>query len=323
MKKIYLSAALLSSFLLTSACTNNNPVEKSNNLKKASDHTSKVEQISLNDSFYKKLNDVKIEHIHGIGYVGNIKGLTIATHSGLNIYSDGKWYTTSKNLNDYMGFQATSDGFYSSGHPDPKSNLKNPFGIVRSLDGNKTLEKIGFYGETDFHNLSVGYNSKAIFLYNEEKNSKLGTGFYFSNDLGKSWKNVKGSGLPDTLTSFSIHPDDPNEIAMNSQEGIYYSTNGGESFSRITPTLNITSSVLLKDSIIYSYIKDNQSYLEELDFSSKNTRSIPIPYLNAKNMIMYIAIDQKNSNNISIATMESNVYSSNNFGKEWLEIVKH
>lgn len=318
MKRIYLSAAILSAVLLVGACSKNQP----NELKKASNNSKKEEQVSLNTSFYKQLNDVKIDHIHGLGYTGNIKGITIATHSGLNIYSEGKWYTTSKNLNDYMGFQATSDGFYSSGHPEPNSNLKNPFGIVRSLDGNQTLETIDFYGETDFHNLAVGYNSKAIFLYNQEKNSKLGTGFYYSNDLGKNWINVQGSGLPDTLTSFSIHPDEPNIIAMNSQEGIYLSTNKGESFKRITNELNITSSILLKNKIVYSYVKDNKSFLEELDLSSNKTRILPIPSLDEKNMIMYIAIDQNNPSNISIATMESNVYTSNNFGGKWLELVK-
>lgn len=322
MKRIYQSAVILSAVLLVGACSNNDTKNQSKELKKASNNPKKVAQVSLNSSFYKQLNDVKIEHIHGIGYIGNIKGLTIATHSGLNIYSEENWYAPSKNHNDYMGFQATSDGFYSSGHPDSNSKLKNPFGIVRSLDGNKTLETIDFYGETDFHNLAVGYNSKAIFLFNQEKNSKLGTGFYYSNDFGKNWINVKGSGLPDTLTSFSIHPDDPKTIVMNTQEGIYLSTDNGESFKQITTSLNITSSTLLKDRIVYSYIKENKSYLEEVNLISNKNNVISIPKLDAKDMIMYIAIDQNNPNGISIATMESNVYTSNNFGETWIEIVK-
>ncbi len=323
MEKIYLSTAIFSAILLAGACSNNYTNNQSNDLKKAINKPKKVEQISLNESSYKKLSEVKIDHIHGVGYTGNINGLTIATHSGLNIYSEGKWYATKKNHNDYMGFQATSDGFYSSGHPDPNSNLKNPFGIVRSLDGNKTLETVDFYGETDFHNLSVGYNSKAIFLYNQEKNSKLGTGFYYSNDLGKNWTNVQGSGLPDTLTSFSIHPDDPKTIALNSGEGIYLSTDKGESFKRITNKYNITSSTLLKDRIIYSYINENKSYLAELNLSTNKTNNISIQKLDVKDIIMYIAIDQNNPNNISIATMESEVYTSTDFGETWLEIVKH
>src|SRR2546429_5088264 len=51
----------------------------------------------------------------------------------------------------YMGFAATAQGAYSSGHPAPESGLTNPFGLIRSRDGGKTWDKLGLEGESDFH----------------------------------------------------------------------------------------------------------------------------------------------------------------------------
>lgn len=86
--------------------------------------------------------DGSIDHVHGIGYVGNDNGLYLATHTGLKMYRDGEWLETTKNLNDYMGFNAVDKGFYTSGHPGEDSDLPNPIGIQRSFDGGKTLESL-------------------------------------------------------------------------------------------------------------------------------------------------------------------------------------
>lgn len=75
------------------------------------------------------------------------------------------------------GLSSNENGFFASGHPEPGANLKNPLGLMKSSDGGNTLEKLAFYGESDFHNLAVGYNTEAIYLYNERPNSKLQQGF--------------------------------------------------------------------------------------------------------------------------------------------------
>ena len=59
----------------------------------------------------------KIEHVHGMGYAGGDDGLYLATHGGLKIFRDGGWHETTRNYNDYMGFNAVDEGFYTSGHP--------------------------------------------------------------------------------------------------------------------------------------------------------------------------------------------------------------
>src|SRR5690625_2527966 len=97
-----------------------------------------------NDETYEVTNKGEIDHIHEMGYAGNDSGLYYASHRRLKIYRDNKWFKTTTNLNDYMGFAAVDKGFYSSGHPGEDSNLPNPIGLQRSFDGGKTLKKISF-----------------------------------------------------------------------------------------------------------------------------------------------------------------------------------
>ena len=73
-----------------------------------------------------------------------MSGVSIATHSGIKVYQNGKWLEAKTGLHDYMGFQATKNGFFASGHPEPGANLKNPLGLMKSSDGGNTLEKLAF-----------------------------------------------------------------------------------------------------------------------------------------------------------------------------------
>ena len=131
--------------------------------------SSKTEQVPKKDgavasnSFFEPF-DGKIEHIHGLGYAGNQNAPFFASHDGIKVFEDGKWYKTKEENNDYMGFNATKNGFYASGHPGEDSELPNPFGIKRSFDNGQTLENLALEGETDFHAMGVGFEKNVIFV---------------------------------------------------------------------------------------------------------------------------------------------------------------
>lgn len=58
---------------------------------------------------------------------------------------------------------------------------------MKSTDGGKTLQKLGFEGESDFHLMSVGYTRHAIYLLNPGQNAKLAPGMHYSLDDGATW----------------------------------------------------------------------------------------------------------------------------------------
>ncbi|QWH17234.1 VPS10, VPS10 domain protein [Bacillus mycoides] len=317
--KHYVGLAITSLFIIT-GCSNNvetAPVKKET---VQSQPKNKETATAVPSSFYKEIISGKIEHIHGIGYAGNMPGVSIATHSGIKVYQNGKWFETTTELHDYMGFQATKNGFFASGHPEPGANLKNPLGLMKSSDGGNTLEKLAFYGESDFHNLAVGYNTEAIYLYNERPNSKLQQGFYFSTNNGQEWKNSKLKGLSSTIHSFSVHPDQSSVVVVSAKDGVYLSTDYGNTFEIFSTSLESTAVTLSNEDVIYAPI--NKQIVTKKSIATNEETNIQTPPLDPKDAIMYISQNPQNSAEIVFATMKANVFLSTDEGKTWKQITK-
>src|SRR5207253_9452982 len=75
---------------------------------------------------------VTLMHVHGLAFSADGQQLMIPSHEGLAIYSAGRWSKAAGPQHDYMGFAATRQRLYSSGHPAPESGLQNPFEIGRA-----------------------------------------------------------------------------------------------------------------------------------------------------------------------------------------------
>ena len=87
---------------------------------------------------------VTLVHVHGLAYSVDGERLMIPSHHGLAVYENGKWSKAPGPQHDYMGFSATANYIYSSGHPAPGAGLVNPFGLLRSRDGAKTSRRHSF-----------------------------------------------------------------------------------------------------------------------------------------------------------------------------------
>ncbi|RFB72280.1 F510_1955 family glycosylhydrolase [Bacillus sp. AW] len=320
MKQYVARGLAITSLLIITGCSSNAetaPVKKET---VQSQPKNKETATAVPSNFYKEITSGKIAHIHGIGYAGNMPGISIATHSGIKVYQNGKWFETTTQLHDYMGFQATKNGFFASGHPEPGANLKNPLGLMKSSDGGNTLEKLAFYGESDFHNLAVGYNTEAIYLYNERPNSKLQQGFYFSTNNGQDWKNSKLKGLSSTIHSFSIHPDQASVVAVSAKDGVYLSTDYGNTFELLSTSLESTAVTLSNEDVIYAPI--NKQIITKKSIATNEETNIQTPSLDAKDAIMYISQNPQNSAEIVFATLKANVFLSTDEGKTWKQITK-
>ncbi|WP_064092993.1 F510_1955 family glycosylhydrolase [Rossellomorea aquimaris] len=271
---------------------------------------------------FNAVEDAIIDHIHGIGYPNNKEELYIATHDGLMKYKDSTWYEANSQKHDYMGFQPYKDGFYSSGHPEGGSDLENPLGLVKSTDGGKSLDKLAFYGETDFHYLGVGYQSKAIYVINQEPNSKLETGLYHSMDEGESFQKSDMKGFNSTsIGNIAVHPSNKDMLAISSKDGVFLSKDSGNSFKKVENT-TVTTSIHLKEKKgLIASIEDGQIQLYELNLESEQIQPYPTPALSQDNPVMYISSNPTNSDEWTIVTYENDIYTTTDNGGTWDEIV--
>jgi len=272
------------------------------------------------DNAFEVPFDGTMDHVHGLGYAGNDDGLYFASHTGLKIYRDDQWFETSKNFNDYMGFAAVDKGFYSSGHPGTDSKLPNPIGLQQSFDGGKTLKKIDFEGESDFHVMAVGYNSHDVILLNEQKNSKLGVGIYLSEDSGESWTEVTASGLDGDILSFSIHPSNSEYIAAATNSGIYLSSDKGESFTLISEGEAVGTAVFFNEENLYFASYETNPKFVKYKIDNGETEKMNLPELYDDGPV-FITQSPKDTNQLAIYTIKGQAYVSSDYSETWEQIL--
>jgi photosystem II stability/assembly factor-like uncharacterized protein/predicted small secreted protein len=165
----------------------------------------------------------ELEHIHGLGLDPGSGSLYVATHYGLFRAAEGqtKLQRVGESRQDVMGFSVVGPRrFIGSGHPDPSQNLPPNLGLIESRDGGETWKNVSLLGEADFHVLrSAG---SQIYGFNS------GTGeLMVSTDGGREWaRRTPPAGMFD----LAIDPTDVRRIVTSTEDGIFVSTDAGETW---------------------------------------------------------------------------------------------
>ncbi|WP_050182596.1 F510_1955 family glycosylhydrolase [Domibacillus robiginosus] len=260
---------------------------------------------------------VSFDHIHGMGYTGDGNSLVIPAHDGLRIYEKGSWRNSENEPNDYMGFSMTNDGFFSSGHPAQGSDLKNPFGVVKSDNFGSKIEPLALYGEIDFHGMAAGYNSKAIYIMNPQPNSVMeSAGLYFSTDEAKSWNSSNAENVTGSASAIAVHPENEKMLALGTDKGAFLSTDNGNIFNQASKEPVSALTYTFNEKILVGSMGE-KAKLTILDLKSLEPKELPIPSSNEGEFISFIAVNPKDNNVITYSTSENNIYQSNNGGDTW------
>lgn len=327
--KKWLLVALTATGLALSGCSGEDENEKA---KPSEGNTQIDDQENEKDTenteqtgtdFIVKAAPQTIDHIHGIGYPGNDEGLYVASHHGIKIHKAGAWLETSGENHDYMGFQATKDGYYASGHPEKGSPLKNPLGLIKSTDKGQSLQKIAFYGESDFHFLSASFQDKVLYLINEEPNSKLERGVYVSKDAAKTWKPVELNGLEsNSLGMIASHPEKGGTFAMATREGAFFTVDYGKTMKKTGNYEMVTAAAFSKESLYITPVVHEKIKLLKLNAENfEQAEELPIPFLKYDNPITYLAADPKQEGRIAFITILNDLYESEDGGQTWKQLL--
>lgn len=266
---------------------------------------------------------VSLTDVHGLTYSPDGKSLLVAHHHGIAVHAAGKWSRSSGPQHDYMGFSATKEYFYSSGHPAPGSGLVNPMGLMRSIDGGKSWVKLGLEGESDFHLLATSYGTNAVYIYNPGPNSKMkARGIHYTLNNGFVWNHAQASGFNGAPTSLAVHPSDPKVVAIGSKDGLYLSTDSGDSFRAIATGQQTLAAFFDLDGthlLLSSYA--GAPALVRVNWKTGAKRSLTLPPM-ARDAVAYIAQNPANRIEYAIATFERNVYITRDGGQSWQQIAR-
>ena len=255
--------------------------------------------------------DLEIPHLHGFGFSPDGLQLVVPAMMACAFMSQENGQRRNLPAHDYMGYTPSSDGFYSSGHPHPSSGLVNPFGLIKSIDGGKTLLNLGFTGETDFHFMAVGYQNHAIYVGNPEPNSTLTAGVHYSLDDGQTWQQSALEGVTGQFIQMAIHPVDANVVALATEDGLWFSSDHGKSFTQVGPAGTVTAVTFHPSgqSLLLGY-----QMLSGYDLASQQLTTLPAPTIADDVAISYIAMNPVQPDEIALATFNRDIYLSQDGG---------
>jgi photosystem II stability/assembly factor-like uncharacterized protein len=270
-------------------------------------------------------NQVHLMHVHGLAYDPDGSRILIPSHLGLAVFdvSSGTWSKAEGPAHDYMGFSATKDAIYSSGHPAMGSGFTNPFGVIKSTDGGQTWRKLGFEGETDFHLLATGYTTNAVYVVNPHPNSKLKEeGIYYTLNDGFTWEHAQAKGLESAPTSLAVHPTDSKTVAVGTEQGLFVSRNAGATFEQVNSEGVGAVSFGLDGQHLWFGALDEQPGLTRLNLASGKVEGLPLPKLE-NDAASYIAQNPENRKELAVATFRRSILISPDGGQNWKFIAEN
>jgi photosystem II stability/assembly factor-like uncharacterized protein len=267
---------------------------------------------------------VTLTHVHGLSYSADGKQLVIPSHNGLAVFADGRWTKAAGPAHDYMGFSATRDALYSSGHPAPGSGLTNPFGLIKSRDGGKTWEKLGLEGESDFHTLATSYGTNAVYVVNHQPNSRMRQpGIYYTLADGLKWQRADARGLRAKLNALAVHPADAKVVAAGADDGLYLSRDSAASFAPLVSGTRVLAQTFDLDGqhLWFSAYEGKPTLAKIALRTGAKPENQPLPVL-ANDAVAYIAQNPVRRDEMAIATFNRSVFVSQNQGRTWKQIAK-
>ena len=267
---------------------------------------------------------VTLMHVHGLSYSVDGKQLLIPSHHGLAVFEDGRWSKAAGPTHDYMGYSATRDALYSSGHPATGSGLTNPFGLIKSRDGGKTWQQLGLTGESDFHTLATSYATNAVYVLNHQPNSRMNqAGVYYTLNDGLKWTRAAAKGLGSKLNSLAVHPTDAKVVAAGMDDGLYLSRNSAESFERLVGDKQVlAASFDLDGQHLWFGSYAGKAALARITLKAgSKAEEVPIPAL-TQDAVAYIAQNPARRAEIAIATFKRSVFVSKDQARTWTQSAK-
>lgn len=247
---------------------------------------------------------VDIPHIHGLGFSSDGSRLLVPAHIGLLVYENNQWSQPDLPAHDYMGYSPIDSGFFSSGHPDLRTDYESLLGLIKSEDGGRTITTLAFEGESDFHLLAAGYRNHAVYVINPSPNSQLGAGMFYTLDEGQTWQQSQATGLDSSPIQIAVHPDEPSTVAAATESGLWLSTDFGNTFTPAftSEPVTVVTFNLDEDALYFGYRQ-----LYRLDLTTGESTPLPTPPLANNDALIYIA-NSPASGQIAVATDEKDIF---------------
>lgn len=261
---------------------------------------------------------VEFPHIHGLGFSADGTQLIVPAHIGLIVFANNAWSIPELPRHDYMGYSAVDAGFYSSGHPDLRTDFPPLLGLVKSDDAGRSIQPLAFEGESDFHLMGASYYSHAVYVINPEPNSGIAAGLFYTTNDGQTWTQSSAQGLSASPIQIAVHPTESGTIAISTEDGLFLSNDYGDNFTPMSDATPVTAVTFHPDG---STLFSGYEVLEAYHLTTSETEALAAPPITAQDAIGYIAINPV-SGEFAIATANRDIFLSQNNRQSWQQIAR-
>lgn len=262
----------------------------------------------------------RFSHVHGLDAPAWAGGdLLVATHHGLlRVLPDGRWRTVAGPAHDLMGFRAhpsRAGHLYGSGHPDLRSGLPNPLGLLRSDDRGRTWAPVSLQGTADFHALSVqATDGEVLFGFDATGMRLLRT-----LDGGRRWAHVSAEPLlaAGGVLALEIDPADPDRLWVGTPRGLWASDDGGGSWSeRDFGGLPVTALRASADGRWFAYVPHPDLGLLVREPDAAGWRSLGL-WTGGEDAVGHVAPHPTKPDTLFAGTLGMSVFATRDGGTTW------
>ncbi len=158
-----------------------------------------------------------------------------------SVDSGATWATTFDNQESLtigaiaVDYSRPSTIFAGSGEPYAHSEEYFGHGIFKSTDDGATWRNVGLFNVGGFSKLYV-HRGNHLIVY--AAGAKENGGFYRSTDGGEHWTRT----LSGTMYDLTVNPANSDELFVATPDAVYYSNDGGLSFTKRSTGINVASS---------------------------------------------------------------------------------
>ena len=138
---------------------------------------------------------------------------------------------------------------------------------------------------------------------------------------GFVWKRAGATGLEGNPYALAVHPDDPKAVALATPNGVFESSDAGESFNKIGPVEGTAVFFDLDGKHLWYGSYDSQPHLFRARVKAGPVTQFKLPEL-TKDAVSFIAQNPARRSEYAIATFNRNVYISGDGGKNWKAIAE-
>ena len=261
-----------------------------------------------------------IGHVHALTAPAWLGGdVLVGTHQGLLRWSDDAgWRAIGLHTHDFMGLAADPgrDGvLYGSGHPDLRSSLVNPLGLIVSEDGGRTWTARSLAGRSDFHAMAA--TDEALWGWDVMRPAVIR-----SLDGGATWESGDDGALATVGMVFALAADPASDAGVLASTGDGVWRTGGDGVWRpLAFTGSAVTAIHAASDAIWAYVAEPDAGLVRSVDAGATWQRVPLG-LDAGVAVIAIVSDPSDGRRVFVAATNGDLLRSVDGGATWEAIMR-